>query len=101
MKKIVSGLCGLTMVLGLFSGTALAKSMTGKIKSIDSKAGILEVTDGKGGGNVVVQLTAQTAYSGAASAAELRAGDHVTLAADPDPDSGKTVASFVKVSART
>lgn len=85
-------------VLMLGQGTASAKSVSGKIAAVDSRAGVMEVAQQNGGEKVVVGLTMGTSFSGVASAAELRPGDQVSLDADLEASSGKWTATTVKVS---
>ena len=102
MKKIQMIVVLLLVTLVAGQGLVWAEAVAGKINSVNAEAKSISVAKTAADGameNVEIWVKDDTQYSGAASLAELQAGDEVTIEAEADATTGNWMANSVEVKA--
>ncbi len=93
----------LLAVACVFQGAAFAETVSGKVVSADSAANSLKIAKADSAAGAEEQVTVwvkpDTAFSGAASLADLKEGEEVSIEAAQDAATGNWQASSVKVAA--
>ena len=99
MKKILAIAFLAAIVL---QGAAYAEEVSGKVVNADAAANTLKIAKSNAEGaqeEVTISVKPETTFSGAASLAELKAGQEVSIDAAQDAATGTWQANSVKVAA--